>query len=447
MSAPHHDLEQQFPRTTETAGDGLSDAHDSGSPQFSMRLPVELVSRVLLFFVSHVDEQKGPRAQRSFFVTSICRTWRQIMLSSSCHWPMLYLDIHRGRGLASAAEYVDTILERSRGRRLRVRLTAPFSIDYERMATLEQLIPRIISYAGELEIQQCDMPAANSDDARAFDNSIIKFLVLPTPLLHSLSIVYEDIASAPFSLLPFAPHLQSLKLVWYGLHNFCPDVVQNLRAIMLSLADPTPATIISLSANAPLLAHMDLRDFITEDENSTLDDLAKVSPFTHLRTLHLTSIASLSHFPTGVFPVLTTLELSMFEDDEEVPVEHYRLPSLPLVRTLRLSCDHPVSQSDLWRNVLFLLLHFPHIERLDLHSPGDTRAFWPRLLAPSVPSLRQLQTLVIAGSAFEGGCGVGEFVKFLETRHHLRRLELRKTSFPSWMESLLLLNVPSVLIE
>ncbi|KZV96473.1 hypothetical protein EXIGLDRAFT_424262 [Exidia glandulosa HHB12029] len=352
-----------------------------------LRLPYLALVPILSDYVRHIDvEEKGPCAQPSFAAASVCRAWRDIMISTPSLWPVLRLKFGQGV-IRHAAEYVHLVLQRSDPLPLSVYLEVPFKvIDANSVALLEDLLPSVVARAGYLDIWQ--HPPQDDEPHVA-------------PLLGS------SVQGAILALLPSTPQLVRLDLYYFDpLHLFSPDAYAKLRRIDLH-SSVDEACIQLLSTAAPEIEYLRLSAIHTVGPPGSL----RVSPLKNLRTLSIDTVDDLSPFPTDAFPALHSLYLEYPLHDTDLG---HQLPALPLLHTLRVTCYD--STTAMWETTLSLILHVPSIHRLELVGPENSATFWTELLAPTARAAPNLRTLHIEDEDFETSDEIDAFLHFVKSR-------------------------------
>ncbi|KZV91958.1 hypothetical protein EXIGLDRAFT_769459 [Exidia glandulosa HHB12029] len=373
-----------------------------------LRLPYLALVPILSDYVRHIDvEEKGPCAQPSFAAASVCRAWRDIMISTPSLWPVLRLKFGQGV-IRHAAEYVHLVLQRSDPLPLSVYLEVPFKvIDANSVALLEDLLPNVVARAGYLDIWQHPPQDDEPHVAPLLGSSVLKFLWLPTPFLHSLTIRHYQVQGAILALLPSTPKLVRLDLHYFDpLHLFSPDAYAKLRRIDLH-SSVDEACIQLLSTAAPEIEYLRLSAIHTVGPPGSL----RVSPLKNLRTLSIDTVDDISPFPTDAFPALHSLYLEYPLHDTDLG---HQLPALPLLHTLRVTCYD--STTAMWETTLSLILHVPSIHRLELVGPENSATFWTELLAPTARAAPNLRTLHIEDEDFETSDEIDAFLHFVKSR-------------------------------
>ncbi|KZV97973.1 hypothetical protein EXIGLDRAFT_702361 [Exidia glandulosa HHB12029] len=388
------------------------------------RLPAELYSHVF----SHVVNPGDLVCLPSFVLASVCRRWRALVISTPALWTNVHLDFIQR--LDYAADFVQTLLDRAGNLPLLVQLEVPLVIDAATMMVIENSVPRAIMRAAVLQIGHQTIYAGVQQDV-SLEESIFKFLQLPTPHLQELRIVGNCVQDGG-RLLPAAPLLRSVGLVGYMFRCLSPEAFRHVRDLELRFQSLPDLAV--LNTAAPGLQRMSL--YCSVRLPQTPIPMPSPAIFACLYELDVADLRLLSRFTSDSLPVLTRLIISSDMAENDIALT---LPSMPSLRYTKI-------RKSRYKPSFFLFLQRERVETLVLSEVSNLGDLWADWLLPEhIASLPRLRSLTIEANGFETAELVQRFVELLDARAALRHgdsatspfvpldVTLRGTAFPRWL--------------
>ncbi|KZV85363.1 hypothetical protein EXIGLDRAFT_775651 [Exidia glandulosa HHB12029] len=386
--------------------------------------PIHRLSpELLLQIFYHLLNGRDWGSQPSFLAASVCTRWRKLALGSPRLWS---ISLNLERRPAHIAEYVKMVFARTGDTALRISILSPPQIHTLFMHTLDNVLPDVITRAGDLAIKRRDDHSPHN-----LSDTIYKFLQLPTPHLYRLHVSGFDFQEGEARLLPAAPMTASLSC---SLGSFPEVSVQSLHEISLLLQRERPDLAL-LHATAPRLRRLTFRRY----PDCRIRGLSEPATLPHLEFLELDGVDILSSFPHNGLPALMCLSMRAVppREDESLP-----LPAMPLLRDITL---HDTSD---WLSILPSFQQVQQVETLVLSSKqfasSRVRGFWLQWAQRNrVEALPRLRNITIHGADSKPSERVPGQVDFLEahaalsaddtaTFGKLPLLTLKNTALPRW---------------